>query len=68
MVYTNPLYRNKGYCVNSLKKLVTKCIDKNVYLHVKKTNNIAITCYQKAEFSKTKSMGPVWEMSYIYKK
>ena len=65
MVYTNPLYRNQGYCSNSLRKLVNKCVDKNVYLHVKKTNNIAIHCYQKAEFRKTKSMGHVWEMSYI---
>lgn len=68
MVYTNPLYRNQGYCSNSLRKLVNKYIDKNVYLHVKKSNNIAISCYQKADFIKTKSMGHVWEMSYICKK
>jgi len=62
MVYTNPLYRGQGYCSNSLRKMVAMVVDKDVFLHVKKSNGAAIHCYEKAGFVKTKEMGVFWEM------
>jgi predicted GNAT family acetyltransferase len=49
MVYTNPLYRGQGYCVNSLRKLVKKT-KKKIYLGVRKKNKPAIGCYEKVGF------------------
>jgi GNAT superfamily N-acetyltransferase len=49
MVYTNPLYRGQGYCVNGLRKLVKKT-KKPIYLGVRKKNKPAIGCYEKVGF------------------
>ena len=64
MVYTNPLYRGQGYCVNSLKKIVKKVKNKVVFLEVNKNNGAAIHCYEKVGFVKTKTIGTLSTMVY----
>ena len=69
MVYTNPLYRGKGYCFSGLKKLVRKT-KKQIYLGVSKKNKPAIACYEKVGFvfSKVKNGDSIMNYKKMTKK
>ena len=66
MVYTNPKFRGQGYCSKSIQKIVKKIRGKKIFLEVNKKNAAAISCYEKAGFVKTKTVGTADTM--VYKK
>ena len=64
MVYTNPKFRGKGYCKNTLKKIIQKTRAVNFFLDVKKNNIPAISCYEKIGFIHGKVSGSILHMTY----
>ena len=66
MVYTNPKFRGQGYCSKYIQKIIKKIRGKKIFVEVNKKNAAAISCYEKAGFVKTKTVGTADTM--VYKK